>query len=518
MAWQCWAQTVLYGKVLSMSSPLLRAIAGSQNRSRGAIVETPEWEPILKSLHEKQRAFVMDDTPGASGLAGRGGGKSVGQAAKYWRRWASNPGRSSVFICLSAERARDILLPGIWILNELTGLGIKEVKGDNCVVWPNGYRLYFRGCKDRTEANKRRGTPWVAAGWDECDSISSSLLEYDIHECVEPRLMDYNGTWFATGTPGPIQSGYWYRLTSGELGYPVHTWDARDNPYIDALQHFMSVLRRMGYDSPQAKAKWPEGVESLEQILGDPKLWHLLPARFVREYLGKWVTDLASLIYRLRPNSFALRPPFSPDFTTIGLDLGGAELEVKENADLDHSAITVCQSASNHPGIWIPYSASFTDLSVQGLAGRVDQLMRTYPDAVVYIDSASAGKLIEQTYRKMGLPVRHAIKGPKLRRIQLLQGAISCGDALFHYEHTLELREEATQLTWNDKNDSHAEKCKDDCWDSALMATMPHLGDYRPEHLPPPEGSAEAQRQRDLEEFERALAEAEARALDQEGL
>ena len=504
-----------------MSTPLLRALIRRGPGKPGAVVDPPGWDKVREMLHGPrpgtQRDFVMDSRSGVIGLAARGAGKSFGQAVRFHRYSASNAGRSSIFIALSAERARDIMLPAIWALNERLGLGISEVKGDNCVVWPNGYKVLFRGCKDRVECNKRRGTPWVVALWDECDAINSGLLEYDIHECVEPRLMDFGGVWGASGTPGPLKTGYWYKLSSGEAGYPVYEWDARDNPTMDAMNYLLKVLQRVKADSPAARAKWPAGIDSLEQIINDPKLWHLLPAFFVREYLGKWVTDIASLIYRLSPRNSALRPPFEPNFTTIGLDLGGADIESFEDATLDSSAITVCQSASNHPGLWTPISRRLNGVSVQGLAGQCEQILNQeqYKNGLIYVDSASAGKIIEQTFRRMGLPVRHGIKGPKLRRIQLGQGAISSGDAQFLYAGTVDLREEATQLVWDDTRTLHAEKCGDDCWDSWLLAAMPHLGDYRQDHLPPPEGSDEAIRQQQLEEFEAALERAARDAEEQ---
>src|SRR3990172_1612598 len=81
----------------------------------GSHADSPQWSSILASLHPLQRQFVLD---GDIGLAGRGGGKSYGQAVKFHRRSHSFPGKASVFVALSTDHARDILLPPLEALSE----------------------------------------------------------------------------------------------------------------------------------------------------------------------------------------------------------------------------------------------------------------------------------------------------------------------------------------------------------------------------------------------------------------
>jgi len=468
-------------------------------------VAAPKWPAIVASMSPiGQRPFVEDRRPGANARAGRGAGKSYGMAARFHRPSAAHPGCSSVFVTISTERSRDILSPGIWKLNEKFDLGIVERKKDNSFVWPNGYRVLLRGCKDRNECNKRRGTPWVEAIWDEADAINPGLLEYDIHECVEPRLVDYGGTWAAGGTPGAVPHGYWYKLSSGELPhYHTHSWDARTNPHIQALPYFLGVLGRM-HGVPD-RALWPKGVTSLEQILADPKHWHLLPARFVREYLGQWISDLRAIIYKLTPaNSFSTLP-IEPDFITLGIDLGA---NGPEDEDLDHAAYSVICSHSSLPFIWVAEAKRLPDITVTSLAGHLGTVLERYPGAIGFIDSASAGKIIEKTYRKMGIPIRAAEKGPKLRRIQLVQGAIAARTFQLHISQCMDARHEAVSLVWDESRSLHHPKCADDVWDAILMGALPHFGDYRPEIEPATIGSDEWLRERDREEFEQALRDA----------
>jgi hypothetical protein len=474
-------------------------------------VDSPKWQAILATLHPKQRRFVDDRRQGVAARCGRAWGKSWGVAAKYHRPSASHPRMSSVFVTQSATRSRDILLPSLMAMNDKFKLGLRYQGGDhNCVYWPNEYRVCFRGCKDRNEANKRRGTPWVMAHWDECDAIDGELLEYDIHECVEPRLIDVDGVWSASGTPGIVQNGYWHKLSSGQHEeFPIHEGDARDNPNIPggATAYFLKALRRMGADKPQAREKWPPGVSSLEQILDDPKLWHLLPARFVREYLGLWVVDTDSRIYRLTPANNYQGLIFGVERTTIGLDLGGAD---DENTELDHCAITVAQSTGRSPRVLIPKSFSLTGVTLDGLERLLLDHLQEFPGASVHIDSASAGKIIENTFRKMGIPIQHAIKGPKLRRIQLIQSLIDSANLMLNLRETSDLRSEATMLVWNEKRIDHHKKCKDDCWDSLLYAVVPHLGLHEDDtELPPQPGTAEFEAMIDDQELEEAFREAQ---------
>jgi hypothetical protein len=464
----------------------------------------------------KQRDFVLH---GDIGLAGRGSGKSHGHARKFHRRSHNHPMRSSVFVTLSAERSRDILVPALEQLSHKYHLGLREYRKANAMIWPNGYRVLMRGCKDRVECNKRRGTPWVEAGWDECDSIASGLLEYDIHECVEPRLVDFNGSWSATGTPGAVPKGYWHALSTGgtEFPYRVVEWDARENPHMPSvLEYFLKALKKMGGVAP--REKWPVGITTVEQILADPKHWHLLPARFVREYLGKWVLDLDALVYRILPkNNFSGAIPFAITRTTIGVDLGGAESK-GPNEKLDRTAIAVCQSCDNLPTLWVPEAYALRDVTVDGLARHLLELLERYPDATVELDNASAGQIILSTFAKMGIPVQKAEKGPKLRRIQLVQSALSTGHMRLHLTKTIDARHEAVALVWDESRTKHHERCADDVWDAILMAAQPHFGDAeveeQPKHKPKP-GSKAARDAEEAAELEEAYEEA-MRQIDDE--
>lgn len=484
----------------------------------GGYADSPQWSAIMNGCHAKQRLFIEHAD---IAVAGRGGGKSEGQARKFHRRSHLFPMKSSVFITLSAERSRDILLPALERMSERYGLGLREYRKANAMVWPNGYRVLFRGCKDRVEANKRRGTPWVEAGWDEPDTIAPNLLEYDIHECVEPRLVDFNGSWFATGTPSAVPTGYWHTLSDGKNPhYRVIEWDARENPYMpNVLAYFEKALRRM--DGIPPREKWPHGVTRLDELYCKAHM-HLLPAKFVREYLGLWVMDLQSLIYRLTPrNSYSGTIPFDVTRTTIGVDLGGAESK-GEREKLDRTAICVAQSTSSLPIVWVPECYTLRDVTPQNLTAELLRLLNRYPEALVEFDSAGAGVIIERGLRLSGVPVKATFKGQgkssKLGRIQTVQGAISAGHLRLHLTKTMSLREEATTLVWDDMRKDHSKKCMDDSWDALLYAVLPHIGEHEvtdpPMHQPKPGSQAERDAT-EAAELEEAFAEA-MRSIDDE--
>lgn len=495
-----------------MDDPRIGALL-ALGRGRMASVDVPGWADVVAAMSPTgQRPFVLDSRQGAIARKGRGAGGSFAQAAKFHRPSAAHPGCSSVFVTISAERSRDILLPAIWKMNDEHGWGVHYREKDRACVWPNEYRVLLRGCGDRLECDKRRGTPWVAAGWDECASINPTLLEYDIHECVEPRLADYNGLWWASGTPGPVEIGYWHKLSSGAAGYPVHEWDASTNPHIpNLLDYWFGVLQRM--QGVPRRETWPPGCQSLMDIIANPKHWHLLPARFVREYLGKWVQDLTALVYRLTARNSYQTLPITPNFVTIGCDLGSYNEEDPELKKLDKAAITVACSHSSLPNIWIPESRKLREVDLDILHNELVKTLERYPDGVVHVDSGSAGKLVEITFKKWGIPIVAAAKGPKLRRIQLVQAAIANGNFQVQQESCMDLRSESTRLVFNDERTDHSPVCEDDAWDSALMAAVPHFGDHEP---PPPKepepGTPEWQAKQELLEFERALEEAQGQA------
>jgi hypothetical protein len=504
-----------------VTSPLLRAAIRQGSQGGGRFIDSPSWQKVIAGAHKTQRAFV--EHPGiAIGEAGRGAGKSFGSAKRFHRPAANHPMGTSVFITQNVERSRDILLPALLHLDRQHGWGLREYRKANAIIWPNGYRVLFRGCKDRNECNKRRGTPWVVAGWDECDAIASNLLEYDIHECVEPRL-DFRLPWFATGTPGVLETGYWHFLCSGKNpNYKVFHWDARENPHIkDPVAYFLKALRRLLRIDPMEdlytalvrelckRGEAPDGLEQATDFLLDA-FNHLLPAKFLREYLGLWAKDIAQLCYILSPrNNFAGPPPLVIEQTTIALDLGGASID---EPDLDHCAWAVAQASRLTQKIYVREARKSSDMDPTRLGMQCLQLLERYaPDGgtvIVYVDSASAGKLIERHFRSMGIPVRAAIKGPKKQRILMVKGAIERGDVLFSYKETTDFRSEASVLVWNDKMTDHHEKCADDCSDALLYAVVPLLDEYEPEHEAPEPGTAEYERMIEAEEFEERYRQA----------
>lgn len=474
---------------------------------------TPGWKRILDGMPRRAhagysgaRAFAACTRQGPIARAGRGGGKSTAMVGRYHAVSAAHPQQSSVFVTISSERSRDILSPAIWKFNELYDTKIEEKRGDGHFEWPNGYKLLYRGCKDVNECNKRRGTPWVRAGWDECASINQTLLAYDIHDCVEPRLLDFNGTWMAGGTPGPIPSGYWYELSSGyNHTYPLFCWDARHNPHMpNVLRYFAETLQRM-QGIPDRKL-WPKGCNSIMDLINDPRCWKLLPATFVREYLGQWVLDLRALIYKLTPKNSYSEFPIAPDRWTIGVDLGSHS---EERPDLDHAAVCVCASHSSLPFVWVVMVEKLSDMTVDSLGVKLLELCAQYPEAEAHIDGVSAGKMIENTFKKMGIPIMCAEKAKKLRRIQRIQSALRAGNLQLHMTAAMDARHEATNLVWNDKRDDHSPKCEDDAWDCILYGAIPHFDDWEPKKEEAPAvGTPEHEKLKDLQEFEQALQDA----------
>lgn len=481
-------------------------------------VMSPGWAKMLDGMprlahpgYKGARAFANCRRQGAIARAGRGGGKSTSMLGRFQSVSAAHPNQASVFVTISSERSRDILSPAVWKFNQLYNTQIEERRGDGWFQWPNGYKLLYRGCKDINECNKRRGTPWVSAGWDECASINQKLLEYDIHECVEPRLVDFNGLWFAGGTPGPVPTGKWYDLSSGDdPTYPLFCWDARHNPHMpNVLKFFSDTLQRMR--GVPNRLLWPSHCESILDLINDPACWRLLPNSFVREYLGQWVLDLRALIYKLTPKNSFSEFPIRPDFWTIGVDLGSHS---EETPDLDHAAVSVCASNRTLPFVWVREARKLSDVTVQSLAAYVSNLLKRYPEASVHIDGTSAGKLIERTLQKLGLPIQCADKANKLRRIQLVQSGIRSGDVQLHQTDCMDARAEAMALVWDDKRKDHSPRCDDDCWDAILYGATPHFAEHFPaDEAGPAKGTPEYETAQEMAEYEAELA----RAIEEAG-
>ncbi len=280
-------------------------------------------QAIRGELFDKQLAVLDDPAKEKAALCSRRAGKT-----SMWPR---------VAVITALERPR--CLVRIWAVNKQRAVEMvwEEMKllcarhkidavfnhTVHTVKLPNGSEIRLLGADKQKEAEKKRGDKTAAEIIVE-SQLFGPYLQNIVEDIAGPCLADLNGTFYLEGTPGPVCAGHWYSISGGNdtasrwvsqgrelqgnrvgAGWSCHRWSLLDNPFPNGKEHWRGWLR----DRKQ-KRRWADDNPT-----------------YLREYLGRWVSDTDSLFYAFDPvrNTFETPnpQPWGPGWMhTLGWDLG----------------------------------------------------------------------------------------------------------------------------------------------------------------------------------------------------
>src|SRR6185503_104785 len=239
----------------TMASAAARASISHQGRS--PVIVSPSLapagrtrytEPVLQPLTrllkipEERRAltppelqFVSSCAKRRTNCSGRRAGKSFSVTLWLVEQWKRRPNQSSIFLALSQESAIKIGWDALREFNDRFSWGAVYNGTDATWTWPNGFTLYYMGCKDRRSANLVRGVPKIhRVGVDECGQIADPLLEYLVVDVIEPTLADTDGDLCLLGTPADTGVGFYEDEMAACAEAGAHfCWTAAENPHLE---------------------------------------------------------------------------------------------------------------------------------------------------------------------------------------------------------------------------------------------------------------------------------------------
>lgn len=308
-----------------------------RSRTRGVYARLADQ--ILDSCHPKQRDFVLDTSLRIAVLCGGRAGKTTGGRARMSRRCFLQPGADCLFIAVTRPHAEELMWEPMKELMAEMAVKAHWSETDLCMTLPNKSTLRLVGADDKKQIEKLRGVPRHEVGIDEAASHKPVLLKHLIERVIEPRLGDYSGTLWLTGTPGHHMSGLFYEATrpGSEIampyrsrlempewdGWSVHRWNKQDAaPYVPLIKNaWEDALRR------KRRNGWGD----------DHPVWR-------REDLGEWAADDTENVFRFReytddgapwniwdpprdnPLRFAELPAHRKDWEFVyGKDLGSSD-------------------------------------------------------------------------------------------------------------------------------------------------------------------------------------------------
>lgn len=228
----------------------------------------------LATLFPKQLAAALDPGKNVALLCGRRSGKTQAFLRKALAVMQQYPGCRIPYIALTRSSAKGILWREALKANRELGLGLVPNATELTLTAPNGSQLFLVGANRSDEVEKLRGQAFPLVGVDEAASFRGTLLKYLLDDVLEYALMDFDGALWLLGTPNAAALGHFHDVTTGrERGWSVHHWTALDNPHMPHARAWMErrlKARGWGWDHPSVK----------------------------REFLGEWVRDEDSLVYK----------------------------------------------------------------------------------------------------------------------------------------------------------------------------------------------------------------------------
>lgn len=454
----------------------------------------------------KQLAFVRDPCDRKAAHCGRRGGKTTGIAAWLYQGMIERPGTRQVYIAQTRGLARQILWDGLLKrMAKRHKLPLRERTSDGYlfIEHPNGSSIWIAGCDNKSEVDKFRGQPFYRVNIDEAQGIPEDILEELVEDALGATLADYDGCLSLTGTPSPLDIGYFHEASIGiKPGWSGgYAWTIADNPF------FQDAPKKA--DSPH-QFRWQERLATEAQRAGGAD-----SLSYQREWMGRWVHDAGSLIYPFTgANSWQPENPNHPyglpegEYSYgLGVDLGFGERStafVKVAKRKDTGKLYVLRAYTRSRLIPTAFASH-----VQSL--RESNRKETGEGLTVVVDEGALGKGYAEQARQMGVPCEEAEKTEKRAYQEYVGGLIRTVTVLIDLHQCRELTGECSKLQFDPETGKEDERYPRHCADAFLYVARRLFPRYNPELAEPAHGSPEWQQVQVRKMREEAIKEAKQR-------
>lgn len=345
----------------------------------------------------EQLAFILDKARNKTAVCSRRAGKTEGCAADLIDTALRNHGSVCLYITLKRNNAKKLIWPVLLRINREYDLGGEPNTTDLSLTFPNASIIYCSGAKDASEIENFRGMALKKVYVDECQSFRQYIRDL-VDDVLSKTLFDYNGTLCLTGTPGPIEAGYFWEASQSK-NWSHHFWTMFQNPWLkkksgrDVMDLVQEDMARMGVD------------------INHPKIQ--------RECFGRWVTDTESLLIHYSPdkNHYDNLPAGTYNYI-LGIDIGF------EDAD----ALVILAWSESRAESYIVEEVVTKQQGITELVEQVEVLRKRYEISKIVMDYGGLGKKIgEEINRRHHIPVKAADKVRKMENVAFLNAALRTG-------------------------------------------------------------------------------------------
>lgn len=360
--------------------------------------ETPNF-CIEEYLFKEQIAFVRDPSKYAEATCSVRSGKTTACAADLVDTALNRPGTTGIYITLARTSAEAIVWPDLLNINRDFKLNGEVNLSKLTIKFPNGSWIRLYGGNEEGEIEKIRGLSNVALVYiDEAQAFRQHIKSL-VEDIIAKRLYDTNGRCRLIGTPGPVQTGYFYDCSQNK-NWSHHHWTMHDNPWL---------LKKSGL-TPQQLIDQDCATKGVS--LDDPSIQ--------RECYGRWVRDENALLlnYNHEKNHFDVLP--EDQYTYIlGIDLGVN----------DSDSLSVLAYSDSSPVTWLVEELLTSNQTTDLLAGQIKALELKYPNMTMVADTGGLGKkvVMDLMYR-YGFVIDAADKQKKIADYAFLNNALRNGN------------------------------------------------------------------------------------------
>lgn len=400
-----------------MSKPVTLGAIQKELKKRKQKSEDPKFS-VESFCFDEQIKFIRDPSRFATAVCSRRSGKTISCAADLHDTTENLEG-DVAYITLSRTNAKRIIWRDLLKIDKQFKLGCRIDATELTLTKPNGNIIYVSGAKDASEAEKFRGQKFRKVYIDEGQSFRGYIKEL-IEDIVEPALTDYNGSLRVIGTPGPVPAGYFYDISHNPQ-WSNHHWTMLNNPHIERQS----------------------GRPPLDIIreLATRRGLTLDAASIQREYFGKWVKDVDSLVYQFTPGvNHTVNLPQNMTYI-MGIDIGWK--------DADAIAVLGYDAPTN--SVYLVEELITTKQDITSLVGQVAALQTKYAPVKIVMDAGALGKKIqEEIRRRHAIPVEAADKHRKFEYIKLLNDDLRTGR--FKATRGTRFEEDCSLVQWDWSN------------------------------------------------------------------
>lgn len=434
-------------------------------------------ETYLNDLFKEQREFVEDKSQYKVAICSRRAGKTHGSVAHMMMAANAKPEGAIGFLALTRTSVKRIVWNPLQEFNRKYNIGMKFNNTELTATLPNGTIIYCSGADSEKLIERFRGTKYSTVIVDEAASFSPSTLESLVDDVLDPAVMDLQGSIVIMGTPGAVPSGFFYDISTGKRsGWSLHHWTLVNNPFL------------------------PHAEEYLNKLLKN-KGWNENHPTFQREWLGRWVRDLGSLVYPYDPikNKIDRLPTYNQGEWKyiLGIDFGFK----------DATAIVVLAYHEYDNNVYVIESEARNGVIPSEAATWTRKLQEKYPFTKIVGDVGGLGKgYAEEMRRRFAIPVQPAQKTDKRGFQELIAGDLKSGNIKVIHSTNKSLIEEWNTIQWNEERTKEDDRYNNHLADACLYAwreCKAYMSESMPEQTKPRHLLTEKERIQRLAEKEK---------------